>query len=90
MSEQANTEQESRTLVATVVSDKMDKTLVVQTERKVKHPLYGKYVKRFTKMYVHDEENTAKTGDTVRIEATRPLSKSKRWKLLEVVKRLEV
>ena len=74
-------------ITGTVVSCKMDKTIVVQIERKVKHALYGKYVKRFTKMYAHDESNTCKAGDLVTIKSTRPLSKTKRWALLEIVKR---
>lgn len=76
-----------RSVVGLVVSDKMNKTVVVQIERKVKHPMYGKYVKRFSKMYVHDEENESRIGDVVRIEQTRPQSKTKRWKLAEIVKR---
>ncbi len=67
----------------------MNKTIVVQIERKVKHPLYGKYVRRFTKMYAHDEENTCKVGDLVVIQQTRPVSKTKCWKLIEVLKREE-
>lgn len=78
-----------RTLVATVVSNKMNKTVVVQIERKVKHPLYGKYVRRFSKMYVHDEENQCRNGDLIRIRSSRPLSKTKRWILVEVLKREE-
>jgi small subunit ribosomal protein S17 len=75
------------TIMGQVVSDKMNKTIVVQIERKVKHPVYGKYVKRSTKMYVHDEENSSRVGDVVRIQQTRPLSKTKRWKLVEIMKR---
>ena len=71
------------------VSNKMNKTIVVQVERKVKHPLYGKYVRRFTKMYAHDENNTCQMGDTVVIQQTRPLSKTKRWRLVEIIKREE-
>jgi small subunit ribosomal protein S17 len=78
-----------RTMVARVVSDKMHKTLVVEIERKVKHPLYGKFVKRSSKMYVHDEDNAAKINDLVLIKASRPLSKTKRWNLVEIVKRDE-
>lgn len=76
----------SRAIVGKVVSNKMDKTIVVQIERKVKHPLYGKYVKRFTKMYAHDEDNRCNIGDIVLIQQTRPLSKLKRWKLVELVR----
>lgn len=78
-----------KSIIGKVISDKMDKTIVVQIERKVKHPLYGKYVKRFSKMYAHDAENTCKVGDLVLIEQTRPLSKTKRWKLVEIIKREE-
>jgi small subunit ribosomal protein S17 len=78
-----------RTIIGKVVSDKMQKTIVVQVERKVKHPLYGKYVRRFSKMYVHDEENTCRIGDLVLIQQSRPLSKTKRWILLEILKREE-
>lgn len=76
-----------RSVVGLVVSNKMDKTIVVQIERKVKHPMYGKYVKRFSKMYAHDEENESRIGDVVKIQQSRPLSKTKRWKLVEIVKR---
>lgn len=79
----------TRSITGQVVSDKMNKTIVVQVERKVKHPVYGKYVKRTSKMYVHDEENSSRVGDVVRIQQTRPLSKTKRWKLVEIVKREE-
>jgi small subunit ribosomal protein S17 len=77
---------EQRTITGKVVSNKMHKTIVVQIERKVKHPLYGKYVRRFSKMYAHDEDNSCQEGDVVVIQQTRPLSKLKRWKLVEVVK----
>lgn len=79
----------SRTITGKVISDKMNKTIVVQIERKVKHPLYGKYVRRFTKMYAHDEENSSRIGDLVLIQQVRPLSKLKRWTLLEILKREE-
>lgn len=84
-----NTEQakEQRTVVGQVISDKMNKTIVVQVERKVKHPLYGKYVKRFSKMYAHDETNSCRIGDIVMIKQSRPLSKTKRWALVQVVKK---
>jgi small subunit ribosomal protein S17 len=78
-----------RTVVGKVVSNKMNKTAVVQIEYKVKHPLYGKYMRRFTKMYAHDEENTCRLGDMVLIKPTRPLSKTKRWAVCEIVKREE-
>ena len=70
-----------------VVSDKMQKTVVVALERRVAHPVYGKMVKRTVKVKAHDEQNTAKTGDLVRIAETRPLSKDKRWRLVEIVER---
>ncbi len=70
-----------------VVSAKMNKTLVVAVERLVKHPLYQKYVKRTTKLYVHDEKNDAREGDTVRVVETRPLSKLKRWRVQQVIDR---
>ncbi len=73
--------------VGLVVSDKMDKTITVALERQVKHPIYGKFVKQTTKLKAHDETNDAKEGDTVRIQETRPLSKTKRWRLVEVVER---
>jgi small subunit ribosomal protein S17 len=73
--------------VGRVVSDKMQKTVVVALERRVPHPVYGKMVTRTVKVKAHDEENTAKTGDLVRIAETRPLSKDKRWRLVEIVER---
>ena len=74
-----------RILIGTVVSDKTDKTVVVRVERKVKHPMYGKIIRRSKKYHAHDEENTFKVGETVRIEETRPLSKLKTWKVIERV-----
>ena len=73
--------------IGVVVSDKMDKTIVVAEKRKVKHPIYGKFVNKTTKYYVHDEANTCNIGDTVRIMETRPLSKNKRWRLVEIIER---
>ena len=70
-----------------VVSDKMEKTVVVAIERRVPHPVYGKMVTRTKRLKAHDEENSAKVGDTVRIVETRPLSKDKRWRLVEIVNR---
>ncbi len=70
-----------------VISDKMDKSIVVVVERKVKHPIYGKYMKKTSRFMVHDEENQCGIGDTVRIMETRPLSKRKRWRLLEVLEK---
>ena len=76
-----------KTRVGKVVSDKMDKTIVVAIENHVKHPLYGKIVKRTYKLKAHDEDTTCKIGDTVKVMETRPLSKDKRWRLVEVVER---
>ena len=70
-----------------VVSDKMDKTVVVAITRRVPHPVYGKMVTRTKRLKAHDEENSAKAGDTVRIMETRPLSKDKRWRVVEIVER---
>ncbi len=70
-----------------VVSDKMDKTIAVMVERRLMHPIYGKFVKRSKKFFAHDEENTCKVGDKVRIMETRPLSKNKRWRLVEILER---
>ena len=74
-----------RILTGTVVSDKGDKTVVVKVERKVKHPLYGKIIRRSKKYHAHDEENVIKAGETVRIEETKPISKLKTWKVLDKV-----
>ena len=73
--------------VGRVVSDKMEKTVVVALERRVPHPVYGKMVTHTKKVKAHDEENSAKSGDLVRIAETRPLSKDKRWRLVEIVER---
>jgi len=73
--------------VGTVSSDKMQKTVVVSIERRVQHPVYGKMVRRTKKLKAHDEQNEAKTGDTVRIMETRPLSKDKRWRVVEIIER---
>ncbi|ROS76787.1 30S ribosomal protein S17 [Cellulomonas sp. PhB143] len=70
-----------------VVSDKMDKTVVIEVEDRVKHPLYGKVIRRTTKVKVHDEQNTAGVGDLVVIQETRPLSASKRWRLVEILEK---
>lgn len=70
-----------------VVSNKMDKTVAVSVVRRLQHPIYGKYVKRTKKFFAHDEENTCNIGDKVRIMETRPLSKKKRWRLVEVLER---
>jgi small subunit ribosomal protein S17 len=76
-----------KTRVGMVVSDKMQKTVVVSIERRVQHPVYGKMVRRTRKLKAHDEQNEAKTGDTVRIMETRPLSKDKRWRVVEIIER---
>ena len=76
-----------KTRTGKVVSDKMDKTIVVAVEDHVKHPLYGKIVKKTYKLKAHDEENTCNIGDTVKVMETRPLSKDKRWRLVEVIER---
>ena len=78
---------EKRTRVATgkVVSNKMDKTITVLVERRVKHPVYGKIITRSSKIHAHDEDNKCGMGDTVTVAETRPISKSKTWKLLEIV-----
>ena len=75
-----------KTRVGSVISVKMDRTAVVQTVTRVPHPKFGKIVKQVKKFYAHDEENKAQVGDTVRIAETRPLSKLKRWRLVEIVK----
>lgn len=91
MEEAAVATAESRSLrkqkIGTVVSAKMDKTIAVQVERRLMHPLYGKFVKRSKKFFAHDEENTCNVGDKVRIMETRPLSKNKRWRLVEILER---
>jgi small subunit ribosomal protein S17 len=76
-----------RILEGVVVSDKMDKTIVVKVERRVQHPIYKKFIRRSKKYHAHDEGNEFKAGDTVRIEETRPLSKTKSWRLVEVVEK---
>ena len=78
-------DKKQRTVNGVVLSDKMDKTVTVMIERKVKHPLYGKYIKRSTKLHVHDENNECGIGDTVSIAECRPMSKTKSWSLVEVI-----
>jgi small subunit ribosomal protein S17 len=75
--------------IGVVSSNKMDKSIVVKVERKVKHPLYGKFVKKSTKFHAHDEKNECSIGDTVKIMETRPISKTKRWRLVEVVEKVK-
>ena len=74
-----------RTINGRVISDKMDKTITVLIERKVKHPVYGKYIKRSTKLFAHDQDNQCKEGDVVSIISCRPMSKNKKFKLVEIV-----
>ena len=76
-----------KTRVGTVVSDKMNKTVVIAIEDNVKHPKYGKIIKRTLKVYAHDEKNECGIGDTVEIMETRPLSKTKRWRLVEIIEK---
>jgi small subunit ribosomal protein S17 len=86
-----NTTTDSRNLrkerVGKVVSNKMDKSITIAVERKVKHEIYGKFLKKTTKLMAHDEKNDAGIGDTVRIMETRPLSKNKRWRLVEIIEK---
>ncbi|HUQ21078.1 MAG TPA: 30S ribosomal protein S17 [Gemmatimonadaceae bacterium] len=84
---QTVTRNSRKTRIGVVVSDKMDKTVVVSIERRVQHPVYGKMVRRTKRLKAHDENNDAKNGDTVRIMETRPLSKHKRWRLVEIMER---
>ena len=76
-----------KTRIGVVTSNRMNKTITVEVERKVKHPIYGKFVKKTTKFHAHDEKDECTIGDTVRIMETRPLSKTKRWRLVEVVEK---
>ena len=78
-----------KTRVGRVVSDKMDKTIVVAIEDHIKHPTYGKIISRTTKIYAHDEENQCGIGDTVELMETRPLSKTKRWRLVRVIEKAQ-
>ena len=79
----------TRTLTGRVVSDRMQKTVTVLVQRRVKHPVYGKYIRRSTKLHIHDENNACKEGDMVTIQECRPMSKTKSWKLVEIVGRSE-
>ncbi len=76
-----------RERVGVVVSNSMEKSIVITVKQKVKHPIYGKFVNKTSKFMAHDEENTCNVGDTVKISETRPLSKSKRWRLIEIIER---
>jgi small subunit ribosomal protein S17 len=73
--------------VGVVISNKMDKSIVISVDRRVKHPIYGKFVKKSTKLMAHDEQNSANIGDTVKIMETRPVSKNKCWRLVEIIER---
>lgn len=84
MSEQGQT---NRTLQGKVTSDKMDKSITVQIERRVKHPIYGKFIRRSTKVHAHDENNECHTGDVVVVEQCRPLSKTKKWRFVKLVEK---
>lgn len=87
MSESATVDKVERTKVGRVISDKMDKSITVLVERRVKHPLYGKYMRRSTKLHAHDENNECGIGDTVSIAECRPISKTKTWKLVSVIEK---
>lgn len=89
MSETTNTNERNQRKVRRgyVTSDKMDKTVVVELEDRVKHPLYGKVVRKTTKVKVHDEGNTCQVGDLIRIMETRPLSRTKRWRVVEILEK---
>jgi small subunit ribosomal protein S17 len=93
MAETTNTATAARNLrktrIGVVTSNKMTKTITVAVERKVKHPIYGKFVKKTTRFHAHDEKNEASIGDVVRIMETRPLSKTKRWRLVEIVEKVK-
>lgn len=78
-----------KTRTGVVTSNKMEKTVTVAVERKVKHPIYGKFIKKTTKLHAHDEKNECSEGDVVKIMETRPLSKTKRWRLVEVVEKVK-
>jgi small subunit ribosomal protein S17 len=89
--EQSSTERRVRKVMrGMVMSNKMDKTLIVQVDRKVRHPLYEKFVSKRTKLYAHDDQGEAKVGDIVEITQTRPMSKLKRWRLLRIVQKAAV
>ncbi len=76
-----------RERIGVVVSNSMEKSIVISVKQKIKHPIYGKFVNKTSKFMAHDEENTCNVGDTVKISETRPLSKSKRWRLIEIIER---
>lgn len=89
MAEATQTRNLRKTRIGVVTSNKMTKTITVAVERKVKHPIYGKFVKKTTKFHAHDEKNEASIGDVVRIMETRPMSKTKRWRLVEIVEKVK-
>ncbi|MBO9682046.1 MAG: 30S ribosomal protein S17 [Flavisolibacter sp.] len=89
MAETTTTRNLRKERIGTVTSNKMDKTITVAVERKVKHPIYGKFIKKTTRFHAHDEKNEASIGDVVRISETRPLSKTKRWRLVEIVEKVK-
>lgn len=78
-----------KTRIGVVSSNKMDKTITVKVERKIKHPIYGKFLKKTTSFHAHDEKNECSIGDTVKIMETRPMSKTKRWRLVEIVEKVK-
>ncbi|MSQ98947.1 MAG: 30S ribosomal protein S17 [Xanthomonadales bacterium] len=85
----STTESVKSTRVGQVISNKADKTVTVKLERQIKHEVYGKYIKRSSKVHAHDEENSCSEGDLVRIEQCRPMSKTKAWRVVEIVKRAQ-
>ncbi len=87
MEQPVSTRSNRKERIGVVVSNKMDKSILVGIERQIKHPIYGKFIKKTTKLMAHDEDNDAGEGDTVRIRETRPLSKHKRWRLIEILER---
>ncbi len=84
-----NTDKVERSAMGKVVSNRMDKTVTVRLERYLKHPLYGKYIRRSGKVHAHDEQNECNEGDTVRIVSDRPLSRTKSWKVVEIIERAQ-
>jgi small subunit ribosomal protein S17 len=88
--ENENVESGTRRTVGQVVSSKMNKSVTVKVERRIKHPTYGKFIKRTTKIMAHDEDNSCKPGDIVAISECRPISKNKNWRVVEIITRAEV
>ncbi|MGN6165440.1 MAG: 30S ribosomal protein S17 [Flavisolibacter sp.] len=89
MAEVTTTRNLRKERIGVVISNKMTKTITVAVERKVKHPIYGKFIKKTTRFHAHDEKNEASIGDVVRIMETRPMSKTKRWRLVEIVEKVK-